>query len=150
MKRELKEKSDEKIVTEKNSQKDLSPLVKKLYLITGFISLILGSIGIIVPILPTTPFLLLSAGCFARSSEKFYKWLINNKVLGAYIRNYREGTGMPLKIKIFTITLLWVTMLLTIFFLIEIQWVKYLLLIIAMAVTIHIALIRPKNDNEKN
>ncbi|MGV9174170.1 MAG: YbaN family protein, partial [Promethearchaeia archaeon] len=124
MEKELKEESDENRITQKNSQKDLSPLAKKLYFIIGFITLTLGIIGIVLPILPTTPFLLLSAGCFARSSEKFYRWLINHKLLGAYIRNYREGTGMPIKIKIFTITLLWLTILVSIFFLIKIQWIK--------------------------
>jgi len=130
-------------------EKKPSRFSKILYLIAGFIFLIIGIIGIILPILPTTPFLLLSAGCFARSSEKFYNWLISNKILGAYIRNYREGTGMPLKIKIFTISMLWLTILLSIFFLITIYWVKILLFIIAIAVTLHIALIRPKEKEGK-
>ncbi|MBD3339572.1 MAG: DUF454 family protein [Candidatus Lokiarchaeota archaeon] len=131
------------------SKKELSKLARGFYFIGGFISLILGIIGVILPILPTTPFLLLSAACFARSSDRFYNWLINNKVLGAYIRHYREGTGMPLKIKIITISLLWITILLSIFLIITILWVKFLLIIIAIAVTIHIALIRPKNKEEK-
>jgi uncharacterized membrane protein YbaN (DUF454 family) len=119
-------------------------IVKGLYFIAGTISLALGIIGIILPILPTTPFLLLSAACYAKSSERFYNWLINNKILGAYIRNYIEGTGMPVKVKIFTLSLLWITMSITIFLFIQMIWIKIVLLIIAVIVSIHIIMIRPK------
>ena len=74
-----------------NIDKERSRFVKALYFIAGTVCLILGIIGIILPILPTTPFLLLAAGCYARSSERFYNWLLNNRILGSYIRNYREG-----------------------------------------------------------
>ena len=118
---------------------------KSLIFLGGFISLILGIIGIVIPILPTTPFLLLASAAFAKSSEKFNNWLLNNKVLGAYIRNYKEGKGMPLKIKVITLLLLWGTISLSIFFLINLFWIQILLICIAIAVSIHIILIRPKN-----
>ena len=130
-------------------KREIGKVRKAFLFIGGIISLILGTIGIVLPILPTTPFLLLAAACFALSSEKFYNWLINNRVLGSYIRNYREGKGMPLKLKIFTITLLWVTILISVFFFITILWVQILLIIIAIVVTVHIILIRPKNRDNK-
>ncbi|MFX0186460.1 MAG: YbaN family protein [Candidatus Hodarchaeota archaeon] len=129
---------------ELDDKKPRKKIVKALYFTGGTISLILGIIGIVLPILPTTPFLLLAAACFARSSERFYNWLLNNRFLGSYIRNYKEGKGMPKKIKIFTISLLWITILLTSFIFIKIVWIRYILIIIAIAVTIHIILIRPK------
>jgi uncharacterized membrane protein YbaN (DUF454 family) len=129
---------------ELDDKKPRKKIVKALYFTGGTISLILGIIGIVLPILPTTPFLLLAAACYARSSEKFYNWLLNNRILGYYIRNYREGKGMPKKIKIFTISLLWITILLTSFIFVRIVWIRYVLIIIAIAVTIHIILIRPK------
>lgn len=132
-----------------STEDELSGFKKALLLVFGFIFLTLGIIGIVIPILPTTPFLLLAAGCFARSSEKFYNWLIKNKLLGAYIRNYREGTGMPWKIKLLTISLLWLTILLSIFLWITILWVEILLIFIAIAVTTHIALIRPKKEKQE-
>ncbi|UCC21295.1 MAG: YbaN family protein [Promethearchaeota archaeon] len=110
----------------------------------GFISLILGIIGIAIPILPTTPFLLLASAAFAKSSERFNRWLLNNKLLGAYIKNYREGKGLPLKIKVITLSLLWITILVSMFFLMDLLWVQILLICIAIAVSIHIILIRPK------
>jgi len=118
---------------------------KRLIFLGGFISLSLGIIGIVIPILPTTPFLLLASAAFAKSSEKFHKWLLNNRVLGAYIRNYKEGKGMPLKIKVITLLLLWITISISILFLMNLFWVQILLICIAIAVSIHILLIRPKN-----
>ena len=61
----------------------------------------LGILGLFLPLLPTTPFLLLAAACYIRSSERFYNWLINNKWLGNYIKNYLEGKGVSLKAKVF-------------------------------------------------
>ena len=110
----------------------------------GTFFLILGAVGIFIPILPTTPFLLLAAACYARSSEKFYLWLINNKWLGVYIKSYMEGKGIPLKIKIYAISLLWVTILLSAFFIITILWIKIILIIIAIIVTYHILSIKTK------
>lgn len=73
---------------------------KKLLFILGFVSLALGIVGIIVPLLPTTPFLLLSAYCFNHSSEKFHNYILNNKIFGQYIRDYNEKKGITLKNKI--------------------------------------------------
>ena len=73
----------------KMERKERKKIVKILYLIGGIIFTGLGIVGIIFPILPTTPFLLLAAACFAISSERLYNWLLNNKILGLYIRNYK-------------------------------------------------------------
>ena len=135
-----------------NSKRESSSkekIKRVLLLFAGTLTLILGIIGIVIPILPTTPFLLLSAACFTRSSKKFYNWLMNNKILGFYVRNYREGKGMPLKLKIFTVSLLWFTILLSVFFFISILWVRILLIIIAISVSTHIMLIRPKKKDSK-
>lgn len=99
-------------------------------IIAGTISLVLGVLGIMLPLLPTTPFLLLSAACYVRSSDKLYQWLITNKYVGSYILNYREGKGIPLKAKIVSVSLLWVSMLYTIAFVIPLVMVKILLFLI--------------------
>ncbi|OGN93109.1 MAG: hypothetical protein A2Z75_03630 [Chloroflexi bacterium RBG_13_50_10] len=104
----------------------------------------LGIIGVFVPILPTTPFLLLAAACYMRSSERFYQWLINNRIFGAYVRNYIEGRGMPVKIKIFTILLLWLAIGLTIAFAVQNIVVRIVLVCVAIGVTTHVALIKKR------
>jgi len=117
----------------------------KLIFIGGTITLLLGIVGIFLPILPTTPFLLVSAAAYARSSSRFHYWLLHNKILGSYIRNYRDGLGMPIKVKIFTLSFLWL-MILIATLMVPILWVQIILIIIALAVSIHIILIRPKKE----
>ena len=84
-------------------------LIRTLLLVSGTLCVVLGVLGMFLPVLPTTPFLLLAAICYARSSKRFYNWLMTNRWCGAYIRNYREGRGIPLKQKVLTILLLWLT-----------------------------------------
>ncbi|MFC1982266.1 YbaN family protein [Chloroflexota bacterium] len=117
---------------------------RRLLIVAGTISTGLGIIGIFVPILPTTPFLLLAAACYMRSSERFYRWLISNRLFGSYVRNYIEGRGMPLRIKVLTVLLLWLTIGVTVTFAVhQIAW-RIVLVIIAVLVTVHVGLIRPK------
>jgi len=134
----------------KQSGKTSNLLLKWILITMGTIFVGIGIIGIFIPILPTTPFLLLAAACYARSSTRFYNWLINNKLIGTYIKNYREGKGVPLKVKVFTILLLWITILFSVFFILLISWIKIILIIIAIGVTIHILTIKTyiqKKDN---
>ncbi|MBC8386832.1 MAG: YbaN family protein [Actinobacteria bacterium] len=119
--------------------------MKVLLITTGTFFIGVGIIGIFVPVLPTTPFLLISAALYARSSKRFYNWLINNKIFGIYIKNYREGRGIPLKLKIITIALLWITIGCSAIFAIDIFWVRVILVVIAIGVTIHIISIKPKD-----
>ena len=112
--------------------------LKPLLLVCGFIFTGLGVIGIVLPVLPTTPFLLLAAACFARSSEKWHHWLMSNKLFGDYLRNYQEGRGIPLKVKIMAISFLWATIIISIYFFIEHSILEIILIIIASAVTVHI------------
>ncbi|RZN47132.1 DUF454 domain-containing protein [archaeon] len=120
--------------------------MRGVLIVSGSVSVGLGVIGIFVPILPTTPFLLLAAGCYARSSDRFYNWLLGNRLFGNYIRNYREGRGIPLVMKIAIILLLWVTILFSAFMVVTSAYVQVILLIIAAAVSMHIALLKTKNE----
>ena len=120
--------------------KILEVIKKKTLLILGIIFTGVGIVGILVPILPTTPFLLLAAACFLRSSDRFHKWLLNNRFCGSYIRNYLEGRGMPLKTKVLTILVLWTTILITIIFWVPNTVLKTVLILIAVGVTIYISL----------
>ena len=118
-------------------------LKRQLLITTGTICVAIGLVGIVVPILPTTPFLLLAAACYLRSSQRFYNWLMNNRWFGTYIRNYIEGRGIPLKVKLFTIALLWAAIGMSIWLVANLV-VTIVLLVIAAAVTLHIILIRAK------
>ena len=91
-------------------------LFKGALVVIGTFSLALGIVGIFIPLLPTTPFLLLAAYCYARSSKKLYTWLMNNKWFGSYIRHYYEGKGIPLRVKLLSISFLWLTIGFSIYF----------------------------------
>ena len=117
---------------------------KHLLVAAGILCSILGIVGIFVPVLPTTPFLLLAAACFVRSSEKLYDRLLNNRLFGNYIRNYIEGKGLPLSIKLITITLLWVTISISIIFGVQNLLVRIILVVIAVGVSLHIIKIKTR------
>jgi uncharacterized membrane protein YbaN (DUF454 family) len=120
---------------------------KKIFLIVaGTFFVALGIIGIFIPVLPTTPFILLAATLYSRSSQKFYEWIINNKIVGTYIKNYKAGKGVPLIIKIVTIALLWITLGCSALFVTDILFIRIIMGLIAIGVTIHIAFI--KNFNQ--
>ncbi len=120
----------------------MKKIIKYLLIAGGTFCVGLGLIGIFLPILPTTPFLLLAAFLYARSSESFLHWLLTNRWFGAYIKNYREGKGIPRREKILTITLLWVTIIFSIVFVATNVWVKGLLAAIVIGVTIHLLTIK--------
>lgn len=111
-------------------------------LVVGVVSVALAVLGIFLPLLPTTPFLLLAAFCFARSSQRFYRWLLTNRWFGAYICNYRAGKGIPLKQKLITLVVLWLTIGYTAVFAVSHCWLRLLLVAIALGVTVHLARIR--------
>ena len=112
--------------------------MKVVYIILGSISLALGILGIFLPLLPTTLFLLLTAALYFRVSPELYYWLLNHKYLGPYIRNFRENKAIPLRAKIISITLLWATMSYCIFCAVPYLWVTIILFLIAAGVTYHI------------
>lgn len=83
---------------------------RTLLAFAGILSLVLGVIGAFLPLLPTVPFILLAAFCFAQSSEKLHTWLINHRAFGRIIRDFEAGNGIPRRVKVRAITLLWISM----------------------------------------
>jgi uncharacterized protein len=120
----------------------MSRLKQISLIILGPIFIALGILGIFLPLLPTTPFLLLGASCSIKGSPKLYSWLIGNKWLGKYIENYREGKGIPLKTKVIAVFMLWTTILFSIIFVLSNMLIKIILLLIALGTTWHILSIK--------
>lgn len=114
-----------------------NPVARYALLVVGWLSVILGVIGIFLPILPTTPFLLLAAACFVRSSQRFYTWLVMHPRLGPWLRDYLEGNGVPLKGKIYAITTMWLSISLSCW-LVPLLWARIALLVSATLVTLYI------------
>ncbi len=121
----------------KAPKKPQSKVLRIALLTLGFVATALGFIGVFLPLLPTTPFLLLAAACFIRSSDKFYEKLISNRILGSYIRDYREKRGMRRRNKFVSIFLLWAAISYSIY-VVEGTAIRLILVAIALAVTVHI------------
>ena len=119
----------------------LTAVRRAFLIVAGLLSVVVGAIGIIVPLLPTTPFLLLAAVCFVRSSDRLYRWLTTNRVFGSYLRNYQEHRAMPAGMKWCAISVLWLTIGLSIVAIDHLP-VRVLLVVVAIGVTILIARIR--------
>ena len=108
-------------------------------IIVGSVSLVLGILGTFLPMLPTTPFLLLSAAAWVKASPSLYEWLINHRVFGEYIRNFREYRAIPLRVKIISVSLVWLTIGYCIFAVVdEWWWAQVLMTLLAVAISWHI------------
>jgi uncharacterized membrane protein YbaN (DUF454 family) len=113
-----------------------------LLTITGIIAVVLGAVGVFVPLLPTTPFLLLAAACFIRSSERLYAWLIHHRWFGSYIRNYREHCAVTLRAKVIALALLWMVIGYSAVVVVDSWLLRVVLAVIAVGVTIHLLHLR--------
>ena len=137
----VEEKASKRAKLKEKGQK----LKRALWFIAGTICLVLGAIGIVLPILPTTPFLLAAAACYYKSSPRMHKWLLNNKWFGEYIRNYKEGRGLPLKTKITALAVLWLTIGISTVFVLNrllpealVFPMQVIMIAVAVAVSVHI------------
>lgn len=119
---------------------------KILYITVGTISLILGAIGIFIPLLPTTPFWLLTCWCYIHGSKKMYDYVMSNRYFGGYIRDYVEHKAIPIRTKVSALSLMWLSTILTSLFLIENDWMKLGLVLISCGVTWHIVAFPTKKE----
>ena len=115
-----------------------SKFKKGLFVVAGTVSLGLGFVGIVLPVLPTTPFLLLSAACYYKGSERLHRWMLDNRLFGDYLRNYKEGKGIQPRTKIFTLILLWSVTSFSALFMLNNVIIQIILFAIAIGVSIHI------------
>ena len=125
---------------------------KTLLLIAGWLTLVVGIIGLVVPIMPTTPFVVLAAVCFSYSSPRFYEWLRKLPYFGPYIENYKTKKGVPLKDKLRVLFFLWAGISVSALLLGR-PWATILLSIIGLAVTAHILWLkthRPETEAPEN
>jgi uncharacterized membrane protein YbaN (DUF454 family) len=121
-----------------NEPKQLNIVLRYCLIIIGWTSVVLGVVGIFLPLLPTTPFLLLAVSCFAKSSKRFHGWLLNQPQLGPYIHLYLDGKGIPVKAKAYILIMLWFTISTSALFFVDPVAIKLSLLGIASAVSIYI------------
>lgn len=114
--------------------------MRGLFLVLGWLCVGLGFLGVFLPLLPTTPFLLLALFLFARSSPRLRVRLMRNKLLGPYIAGYATNEGLSVRAKVTTLTVMWGTMLVSVFCIVDTWWLRVVLLAISAGVTVHILL----------
>lgn len=119
-----------------------SRVIQSLLVLAGVVSLTLGAVGVVVPVLPTTPFLLLAAACFMRSSPRMYTWLIHHRWFGSHIRHYREHRAVSLPAKATALVMLWSVIGFTAACAVSAWWLRLLLGVVAVGVTIHLVRLR--------
>jgi len=132
-----------------------SATFRVILVVLGTVFVIAGVIGIFLPILPTTPFMLLAAWCYARSSTRFYNWIMNNKVFGPIIREWRQYRSIPRRAKITALILMPSTFGISIIFFVPIFWVQLMLGVMCIGMMIFMWLIPvreidPNADTESN
>lgn len=125
----------------------LKAIKKNILILLGSLLLVLGTIGIFLPLLPTTPFLLLAVYCYLRSSKRLYDWLMNNKMLGAYICNYMTYKAVLRSTKISTVIILWASLTVSIV-LLNSLWIRALLVAIGIGVSIHLLTLKTIKKDE--
>jgi uncharacterized membrane protein YbaN (DUF454 family) len=113
--------------------------LRPLLVAAGLVLTGLGIAGVFIPLLPTTPFLLLAAACFARSSERFHAWLMTNRLTGTYLRNYIEHRSISPGARVGSIAMLWIGLSVTGVFFVEALAVRILLVVVGVGVTVHLA-----------
>lgn len=123
--------------------------VRKILLIfLGTVCVALGVLGMFLPLLPTTVFLLAAAYCYSKSSERFHNWLLSNKLCGKYISNYKSGRGMTVRNKVTSLLSMWLSIGLSIWFVGGKLWVSIMLAAIALAITTHILWIKTHVEDQ--
>ena len=123
--------------------------IRKITLIfAGTVFVSLGVLGIFLPLLPTTVFLLLAAYCYSHSSERFHNRLLNSRWCGSYIRNYKDGKGISPRQKVSAILILWLSIGFSVWIMAAGFWLNLLMLSIAIGVTIHLVLLKTYRPGE--
>lgn len=113
------------------------------WIVAGTFFLVVGLIGIAIPLLPTTPFLLLAAACYLRGSRRMYDWLLGNRIFGKYLKDYYEKRGVPIRVKIGSVIFLWCTIGLSIMIIGDLI-IGIVLALVAAGVTLHIASLKTR------
>lgn len=116
----------------------MRPALRHVLHACGWISLGLGAIGLVLPVLPTVPFVLLAAALFLRSSERSHAWLVTHPRFGRHVRDYLDGRGVRGQTKAIALAWLWTTVMVSVVFFVALPLGDALLVMMALAVTVHI------------
>ncbi len=109
-----------------------------IYLVIGTLALFLGALGIFLPVLPTTPFVILAATCYLRSSKRMHAWILQSRLFGETIENFQAGRGLKRDTKIRALVLMWATISISAFFFVDQLIFRGAMFIVAAGVTVYL------------
>ena len=115
---------------------------KAVLIFAGTVCVALCVLGMFLPLMPTTVFLLMAAYCYSRSSERFHNWLLSNRLFGSYIKNYKSGQGISMRQKVSTLAMLWASIGISIWLLGGGFWSTLILAAVAIGVTVHLVMLK--------
>jgi hypothetical protein len=124
-------------------------ILRWILICCGCFSVVAGVVGIFLPLLPTVPFLLLAAACFARSSERFHTWLVQHNQLGPLIRDYLNGGGIPLRAKRIALGMVWISFPASAFLFVQVVWLKVVLMAVAAGISFYLICLPTISPDEK-
>lgn len=117
-------------------------LNRLMWNVLGTVFLVLGIIGAVLPVMPTAPFIIVAAACYAKGSQRMHCWLMNNRYFGKYLRDYTEKKGMPVRAKALSILFVWAGILFSAIFFVDILWAQIAMVGIAIVVSIHLLMLK--------
>jgi len=120
---------------------------KILFFSLGVILVAIGAVGVFLPVLPTTPFILAAAACFSKSSKRAEKWISNNRYFGSYIENYKNKVGVPIDVKRNSLIFLWIALIISAIYINKL-YMYIILAIVGICVSAHILLFKTKVERE--
>jgi uncharacterized membrane protein YbaN (DUF454 family) len=113
-------------------------VMRSVYIIVGTIALVIGAIGLFLPVIPTTPLVILAAACYYRGSERLHAWILSSRWFGETIKNYQEGRGLTRDTKARAIFLMWMTIIISAWFFVNNLFVRVAMIGVAIGVTVYL------------
>jgi hypothetical protein len=113
-------------------------MMRGAYIIAGTIALIIGAIGVFLPVIPTTPLVLLAAACYYRGSDRLHAWILSSRWFGETIKNYQEGRGLTRDTKLRAVSMMWVMILISAWFFVSSLFVRVAIICVAIGVTVYL------------
>lgn len=113
-------------------------MIRSIYIVVGTIALVIGAIGLFLPVIPTTPLVILAASCYYRGSERLHAWILRSRWFGDTIKNYQAGRGLTRDTKVRAIFLMWMTIIISVWFFVSNHFARIAMIGVAICVTVYL------------
>jgi len=124
---------------ERDDSRVSGKMMRGVYIVVGTIALVIGAIGLFLPVIPTTPLLILAAACYYRGSDRLHNWILSSRWFGETIKNYQEGRGLTRDTKVRAISMMWAMILISAWFFVSNLFIRVAIICVAIGVTVYLA-----------